>query len=282
MRSIDAADDQPLQAALSRSGRGRGRCDGDGRPRQGAAVERRPTASRPRGSRGRRATAWHLAPVRARRAKRRRLSSLAIRSSSRSERCLDVLEVVELVRRRPQALAEQPRTVDRQGQLAAATVARAVPRTADYVSEVVRSMSSSGAGAPRQHGLAGVELDLTGAVAQVEEAGLAVATAPSAARRHGGARLGLDPGRQPLWAAAPRRCPRVRRLGREGVNPRLAQALQFLPPVTEDIESPRVVSLVICSARLTGSQGRSRRGGTSCTFSSSRPGASPTPIHRKS
>ena len=84
--------------------------------------------------------------------------------------------------------------------------------------------------------LAGVELDLAAAVAEVEEGGLAVAAAADDPAGDAMAGLGLDARRQPLVRGA--------HLGdvlafvepvRERVDARLAHPLELLAPVAEDV-----------------------------------------------
>ncbi len=147
---------------------------------------------------------------------------------------LDVLEAVELVGRRAQALGQQPPVVDRQRELAAAPGRQRGALDADDVAEV--EIDQQLVGLLAEQVLAGVQLDLAAAVAQVEEAGLAVAPSADEPPRDPVARLGLDPRRQPL----------VRRphladvlslgeLRRKRIDPRLPQPLQLLPPVTKNV-----------------------------------------------
>jgi len=124
--------------------------------------------------------------------------------------------------------------VDRQRELAAAPGRQRRSLDADDVAEVEVDEHLIGLG-PEQV-LAGVQLDLTAAVAQVEEAGLAMSAAADDPPRDPVAGIGLYAGRQAL----------VRRphlgdllpfgeLRRERVNARLPQPLQLLPAVTQDV-----------------------------------------------
>ena len=147
---------------------------------------------------------------------------------------LGVLEAVELVGRRPQALGQQPPVVDRQRELAAAPGRQRRPLDADDVAEVEVDQQLVGLGAEQV--LAGVQLDLAAAVAEVEEAGLAVAAAGDDPAGDPVARLGLDPRRQPLVRGP--HLGDVLALGelvRERLDPRLPDPLQLLPPVAEDV-----------------------------------------------
>ena len=136
--------------------------------------------------------------------------------------------------RRTQALREQPPAVDRQRELAAAAGRERRPLDADDVADVEVDEQPVGLGAEQV--LAGVELDLAGAVAEVEEAGLAVAAAADDPARDPVPGVGLDPRRQALVGGA--------HLGdvlafveavRERLDAALAQALELLPPVAEDV-----------------------------------------------
>ena len=109
---------------------------------------------------------------------------------------LGVLEAVELVGRRAQALGEQTPVVDRQRQLAAAAGRHRRPLDPDDVAEVEVDEQLEGLGAEQV--LAGVQLDLAAAVAKIEEGGLAVAATGDDPPGDPVARVGLDPGRQAL------------------------------------------------------------------------------------
>ena len=151
-----------------------------------------------------------------------------------AEAGLGVLEAVELVGRRAQALGQQAPVVDRQRELAAAAGRHRRALGADDVAEV--EVDQQRVGLLAEQVLAGVQLDLAAAVAEVEEAGLAVAAAGDDPPGDPVARLGLDPRRQPLV-----RGPHLGdvlapgELVRERLDPRLADPLQLLPPVREDV-----------------------------------------------
>ena len=84
--------------------------------------------------------------------------------------------------------------------------------------------------------LPGVQLDLAGGVAQVEEGRLAVAAAGDQAAGDPVARLGLDPRRQALVGGADLAdLLAVGELVRERVDPRFAQALQLSPALGEQV-----------------------------------------------
>ena len=151
-----------------------------------------------------------------------------------AEAGLGVLEAVELVGRRPQALGQQAPVVDRQRELAAAAGRHRRPLDADDVAEVEVDQQLEGLLAEQV--LAGVQLDLAAAVAEVEEAGLAVAAAGDDAPGDAVARLGLHPRRQPLVGGP--HLGDVLALGelvRERLDPGLADPLQLLAPVAEDV-----------------------------------------------
>ena len=127
----------------------------------------------------------------------RRLSSLAIRSSSRRRKRVSVSS-------RPWNLSgggrrlfgQQPPVVDRQRELAAAPGRHRRALGADDVAEV--EVDQQRVGLLAEQVLAGVQLDLAAAVAEVEEAGLAVAAAGDDPPGDPVARVGFDPRRQPL------------------------------------------------------------------------------------
>ncbi len=81
-----------------------------------------------------------------------------------------------------------------------------------------------------------MQLDLPRRVAQIEEAGLAVAAPANQPAGDSVARLGLDPRRQALV-----RRPHltdlltVGELGWKRIDPRLPQPLQLLPPIAENV-----------------------------------------------
>ncbi len=147
---------------------------------------------------------------------------------------LDVLEAVELVGRWPQALCQQAPVVDRQRELAAAPRRQRRPLDPDEVAEVEVDEQLERVGAEQI--LAGVQLDLAAAVAEVDEAGLAVAAAADDPAGDAVTRLGLHARRQALVGR-----PHLGdvlafgELVRERLDPRLAQALQLLAPVLEDV-----------------------------------------------
>ena len=160
-----------------------------------------------------------------------------------AEAGLGVLEAVELVGRRPQALGEQAPAVDRQRELAAAPGRHRGALDADDVAEVEVDQQLVGLG-PEQV-LARVQLDLAAAVAEVEEAGLAVAAAGADATGDAVARLGLDPRRQALV-----RGPHLGdvlapgELMRERLDPRLPNPLKLLAPVPEDVGELRLIGRI--------------------------------------
>ena len=123
---------------------------------------------------------------------------------------LGVLEPVELVGRRPQALGEQAASgrPAARARRAAGRKRRPSTPTMSPRSRSTRQLE----GLLAEHVLAGVELDLAAAVAEVEEGGLAVSAAGDEAAGDPVARLGLDPRRAgPRGRRAPRRSPRGRR-----------------------------------------------------------------------
>ncbi len=144
---------------------------------------------------------------------------------------LDVLQPVELVGRRPQALGQQPPAGHLQGELAAAG-RESIPLDPDDVAEVEVDEQLEGLGA--EHVLAGVQLDLAAAVAQVQEGGLAVPAAGDQPAGDAMVRLGLQPRRQALV-----RGPDLAdllplgELVRERIDPLRPQPLQLLPPLGE-------------------------------------------------
>ena len=147
---------------------------------------------------------------------------------------LDVLETVELVRRGAQALGEQAPAVDRERELAAAIGRQRGPLDADDVADV--EVDQQLVGLRAEQILAGVELDLAAAVAEVEEAGLAVAAAGDDPARDPVPRVGLDPGRQALMGGA--HLGDVLPLGelvRKRLDPGLSQPLELLAPVAKDV-----------------------------------------------
>ena len=125
-------------------------------------------------------------------------------------------------------------SVERQRELAAAAGRHRRALDADDVADVEVDEQLVGLGAEQV--LAGVELDLAAAVAEVEEAGLAVAAAADDPAGDPVPRVGLDPRRQALVRGA--------HLGdvlafaelvRERVDPALPDPLQLLAPVAEDV-----------------------------------------------
>ena len=105
----------------------------------------------------------------------------------------------------------------------------------------------------------GVELDLAAAVAQVEEGRLAVAATGDDPPGDPVARVGLDPRRQPL-VGRPDLGDLLTflELVRERVDPGLAQPLQLLAPVAEDIGEFLLAPLARSSARAYSTAIRSR------------------------
>ena len=171
---------------------------------------------------------------------------------------LDVLEAVELVGRRSQALGQQPPVVDRQRQLAAAAGRDRRPLDPDQVAEVEVDQEPERLLA--EHVLAGVELDLAAAVAEVEEAGLAVAAAGDDAPGDPVAGLGLEPRRQPLVGGP--HLGDLLALGeavREGVDAGIAQRSSFSPVASTLVHPPPRLPLPRESQIATLGRSRGRR-----------------------
>ena len=133
--------------------------------------------------------------------------------------------------------------VDRQRELAAAAGRHRRPLGADDVAEV--EIDQQLVGLLPEHVLPGVQLDLAAAVPEVEEAGLAVAAAGDDPPRDPVPRVGLRSRLQPL----------VRRshlgnvltpgeLVRKRLDPRLADPLQLLAPVLEDLGEVLLLLLI--------------------------------------
>ncbi len=213
--AVDAADDQPLQVELGGDPQVEVAVErvvvGDERPRQGAAVERLQDRGLDLDEAALVEPAAHLADGAG--AQGEEAAALLVGDQvelALAVAGLDVLEAVELVGRRAQALGEQAPAVDRQRELAAAPGRQRRPLDADDVAEV--EVDQQLVGLLAEQVLAGVQLDLAAAVAEVEEAGLAVAAAGDDPARDPVPRLGLDPRPPgPRGQRAPRRCPRARR-----------------------------------------------------------------------
>ena len=146
---------------------------------------------------------------------------------------LDVLEAVELLRRRAQGLREQRPVLDAQRQLAAARhEGDAVD--ADEVAQVEAEQALHRLGAEDVG--ARLQLDAPAAVDEVQERHLALAAAGGEAPGDAVARLGLRTG---LQAVVGRADVRDRLDPRVGVRERLdavrAQALELLPPDGEQL-----------------------------------------------
>ena len=227
---------------------------GGERPRQGAAVERlQDRASRPRRSRVRRASARTSVIVRGAHARRaagspRWRSGRAHGGGSGSRRPRG--------RGTRRAAAAGSSTSSRQWSIASESspprrVAIAVPSTPmmSPMSRSTRSLERLRA----EHVLAGVQLDLAAAVAEVEEGGLAVPAAADDAPGDAVARVGLDPRRQALVGGAD-----------------LGDVLAFAEPVRERVDAglanplellagdPRRTSESSCSGFPSGSLMRAR------------------------
>ena len=146
---------------------------------------------------------------------------------------LDVLEAVELLRRRAQGLREQRPVLDAQGQLAAARhEGDAVD--ADEVAQVEAEQGLHRLGAEDVG--ARLQLDAPAAVDEVQERHLALAAAGGEAAGDAVARLGLRTGLQAVVGRADvrdRLDPRVR--VRERLDAVRAQAIELLPPDGEQL-----------------------------------------------
>src|SRR5215218_6594010 len=151
-----------------------------------------------------------------------------------AEAGLGVLQTVELVGRRPQALRQQAPVVDRERELAAATGRHRRALGADDVAEV--EVDQQLVGLLAEHVLARVQLDLAAAVADVEEAGLAVAAAGDDPAGDAVPRVGLHPGDQTL-VGRPHLGDVLTTLEfvREWIDPRRPDPLELLAAVPEDV-----------------------------------------------
>jgi hypothetical protein len=146
---------------------------------------------------------------------------------------LDVLQAVELLRRRPQGLREQRPVLDAQRQLAAARhEGDAVD--ADEVAEVQAEERLHRLGAEDVG--ARLQLDAPAAVDEVQERHPALAAARGETAGDAMARLGLLTGLQARVGRADVRDRLDARVGvRERLDPVRAQALELLPPDGEQL-----------------------------------------------
>ena len=167
---------------------------------------------------------------------------------------LDILEAVELAGRRPQALRQQSPAVDRQRQLTAAPGRQSRPLDPDDVADVEVDEQLEGLG-PEQV-LAGVQLDLAAAVAEVEEGRLAVAAAGDDAAGNAVAGVGFGAGGEPLVSGAHLRdlLP-FAELMRERLDARVPQPLQLLAAVAEDVGEVLSLGLAHQHASLSAGSG---------------------------
>ena len=163
-----------------------------------------------------------------------------------AEARLDVLEAVELVGRRAQALGQQLVGLDAQGQLAAPR-AEGDALDADDVAEVEVEQPRHRLVA--EHVDAGLQLDAPRAVVEVEEGHLALAAAGVQAPGDAVARLGVLAGGQVGVRGVDRADRRHARIGvRERVDAVGAKALELRPPRREEL-----------GALLLGHRGLTRR-----------------------
>jgi len=124
--------------------------------------------------------------------------------------------------------------VDRQRELAAAPRRQRRSLRADEVAEVEIDQQLERLLAELVRG--GMELNLTAAIAQIEKGRLAVAAPSDDPPSDPVPGIRLNPGRQPLVSRAnlPNLLPFLKRM-RKRIDPNLANPLQLLPPVAEDV-----------------------------------------------